>query len=168
MRDKKWCCGKAEGWWEMRWRKAAFFDIRLSLSPLRCQEILCAHGSLHCHRNLPFNHNRNLISCSWQRVLIACRDRPASAISKAHLLLQISTYQQQPSLFSFFTPPLFISTFPTFSSPLAQLPFYRSFFFISPFLFLLHFFLLFFFLHSLVEAILFNSTQLQLDSKICS
>lgn len=49
-----------------------------------------------------------------------------------------------PPFFSFFTPPLFISTFSTFSSPLAQLPFYRSFFFISPFLFLLHFFLLFF------------------------
>lgn len=73
-----------------------------------------------------------------------------------------------PPFFSFFTPPLFISTFPTFSSPLAQLPFYRSFFFISPFLFFTPFFPSFFFLHSLVEAILFNSTQLQLDSKICS
>lgn len=65
-----------------------------------------------------------------------------------------------PPFFSFFTPPLFISTFPTFSSPLAQLPFYRSFFFISPFLFLLHFFLLFFFaLFGWGYFIQFNSTS---------
>lgn len=40
-----------------------------------------------------------------------------------------------PPFFSFFTPPLFISTFSTFSSPLAQLPFYRSLHFSSSLLF---------------------------------
>lgn len=65
-----------------------------------------------------------------------------------------------PPFFSFFTPPLFISTFPTFSSPLAQLPFYRSFFFISPFLFFTPFFPSFFFaLFGWGYFIQFNSTS---------
>lgn len=70
-------------WWQSSWvvvlgdetQEAAFFEIQLSLGPLRSVNILCAHGPPHRHSNLPFNHNRNLISCPWQRVLIACRAR---------------------------------------------------------------------------------------------
>lgn len=57
--------------------EAARFEIQLSLTPPHhhhhhprpsySQQILCAHGPQHCHRNLPFNHNRNLISCFWQK-----------------------------------------------------------------------------------------------------
>lgn len=65
-------CGEAEGWqwWEMRWRRISL-KFYSHLAPSTPNKFLCAHGSLDCHRNLPFNHNRNLISYSWQRVLIA-------------------------------------------------------------------------------------------------
>lgn len=43
--------GAAALWDEME--EAAFFETLLSLSPLHVQQILCAHGSPHCHRNLP-------------------------------------------------------------------------------------------------------------------
>ena len=39
--------------------EAVVFEILLSLSsPPLPTHILCAHGPLHCHRNIPFNHNR--------------------------------------------------------------------------------------------------------------
>lgn len=84
----KGCCGEKQSWqWrETRWRRISlkFYSHLAPSSP----GSLSAHGSPHCHRNFPFNHNRNLISVSRQRVLIACRERerpPASAIFKAHL-----------------------------------------------------------------------------------
>lgn len=65
---------KAEGWWELRWWRLFSLKFNSHLAP-PSHHILCAHGSLHCHSNVPFNHNRNLISCSWQRVLIARSSR---------------------------------------------------------------------------------------------
>lgn len=75
-REIKGSSGNAEGWqrWEMRWRTLLSLKFYSHLAPSTPSKF-CAHGSLHRHRNLPFNHNWNLISCSWQRVLTACRDR---------------------------------------------------------------------------------------------
>lgn len=63
IRDKRLLRGKQSWQWrETRWRRISlkFYSHLAPSSP----DSLSAHGSPHCHRNFPFNHNRNLISVS--------------------------------------------------------------------------------------------------------